>query len=81
MNISDNLKQFLEDKKLDKITASSIAQYLGISNKTLSNYVNGDAYIPLTHLNKLSNLFDVSLDYLMGLSKIQNMMIMYCLKI
>lgn len=71
MNISDNLKQFLEDKKLDKITASSIAQYLGISNKTLSNYVNGDAYIPLTHLNKLSNLFDVSLDYLLGLSKIQ----------
>ena len=69
MNISNNLKEFLENKKIDKITATSIANYLGISKKTLSNYVNGDAYIPLSHLNKLSNLFDVSIDYLLGLTE------------
>ena len=69
MNISNNLKEFLENKKIDKITATSIANYLGISKKTLSNYVNGDAYIPLNHLNKLSNLFDVSIDYLLGLTE------------
>lgn len=72
MNISNNLKEFLENKKIDKITATSIANYLGISKKTLSNYVNGDAYIPLNHLNKLSNLFDVSIDYLIGLTDKEN---------
>ena len=72
MNISNNFKEFLENKKIDKITATSIANYLGISKKTLSNYVNGDAYIPLNHLNKLSNLFDVSIDYLIGLTDKEN---------
>lgn len=68
MNISENLKTFFESKKLDKITAKSVADYLGISKKTLSNYINGDAYIPLEHLNSLSNLFNVSIDYLLGLT-------------
>ena len=72
MNISDNLKEFFEIKKMDNITASSIANDLGISKKTLSNYINGDAYIPLIHLNKLANLFNVSIDYLLGLSNLEN---------
>ena len=72
MDIANNLKNFLEIKKIDKITASSIDDYLGISKKTLSNYVNGDAYIPLTHLNKLCNFFNVSLDYLLGLTQEEN---------
>ena len=72
MNISDNLKEFFEIKKIDNITASSIANDLGISKKTLSNYINGDAYIPLIHLNKLANLFNVSIDYLLGLSNLEN---------
>lgn len=71
MNISERLKFFLEEKKLDKITASSVADYLGISKKTLSNYVNGDAYIPLNHLNRMCNFFHVSMDYLLGLSDIE----------
>ena len=72
MEISNSLKDFFENKKMDKITASSVAEYLGISKTTLSNYINGDAYIPLTHLNQLCNLFHVSLDYLLGLSKSEN---------
>ena len=72
INISDNLKEFFEIKKMDNITASRIANDLGISKKTLSNYINGDAYIPLIHLNKLANLFNVSIDYLLGLSNLEN---------
>lgn len=71
MEISENLKLFLEEKKLDKITASSVADYLGISKTTLSNYVNGDAYIPLNHLNRMCNYFHVSMDYLLGLSDVE----------
>ncbi len=69
MDISNNLKRFLEEKKYDNITATSIAKVLNISKKTLSNYVNGDAYIPLKHLNSIANYFDVSIDYILGLSK------------
>ena len=72
MDISNNLKDFFENKKIDKITATSVAKYLGISKTTLSNYINGDAYIPLIHLNKLCNLFHVSIDHLLGLSKLEN---------
>ena len=72
MDISNNLKDFFENKKIDKITASSVADKLGISKTTLSNYINGDAYMPLVHLNQLCNLFHVSIDYLLGLSKLEN---------
>lgn len=69
MDFSINLKSFFEQKKSENITATSIANKLNISKKTLSNYINGDAYIPLEHLNNLCNIFDVSLDYILGLSK------------
>lgn len=69
MDFSINLKNFFEQKKSENITATSIADKLNISKKTLSNYINGDAYIPLEHLNNLCNIFDVSLDYIFGLNK------------
>jgi len=71
MDFSINLKSFFEQKKSENITASSIADKLNISKKTLSNYINGDAYIPLEHLNSLCNIFDVSLDYILGFNKKQ----------
>ena len=66
MDIANNLKKFFEEQKILGITAVDIAKKLNISKKTLSNYLNGDAYIPLEHLNNLSNIFDVSIDYLLG---------------
>ncbi len=69
MDISENIKYFLEEQRYNNISASSIAKMLNISKKTLSNYANGDAYIPLKHLNELSNLFDVSIDYILGFNK------------
>ena len=72
MDISDNLKYFFEGKKLENITATDIAKQLNISKSTLSNYINGNAYIPLEHLNKICNLFDISMDYIFGFSKKEN---------
>ncbi len=69
MNLANNLKDFLEDKKAEKITSKEIANMLNISKTTLSNYANGDCYIPLIHLNKLCNYFNISMDYLFGLTK------------
>ncbi len=72
MDISDNLKYFFEGKKLENVTAVEVAKKLNISKSTLSNYINGDAYIPLEHLNKICNMFDISVDYILGFTKKNN---------
>ena len=69
MDLFKNLKRFFEELKDTKnITATSIANSLNISKKTLSNYINGDAYIPLEHLNSISNILDTPIDYILGFS-------------
>jgi len=72
MEIATCLKKIFYEQKLDNVTARSVAEDLGISNKTLSNYINGDRYIPLKHLNSLCNLFDMSADYILGLTDLKN---------
>ncbi len=44
-----------------------IAKYLGITQQTYSNYELGLREIPLHHIIKLSNLYQVSTDYLLGI--------------
>lgn len=44
-----------------------IAGYLGISQQTYSNYELGIREIPLHHIVRLSHLYKVSADYLLGI--------------
>lgn len=44
-----------------------IAKYLGITQQTYSNYELGLREIPLHHIVKLSGLYQVSTDYLLGI--------------
>ncbi len=43
-----------------------IAKYLGITQQTYSNYELGLREIPLHHIIKLSHLYQISTDYLLG---------------
>ena len=45
------------------------AKYLGVTQSTYSSYERGDINIPVEALIKLADLYDVSLDYLVGRSK------------
>ncbi len=72
MDIAETLKKFFYSKKLEDISASTIAQQLGISKKTLSNYINGDRYLPINHVNSLCNIFNISADYLFNFIRIEN---------
>lgn len=45
-----------------------IAQYLGTTQQTYSNYELGLREIPLHHIVKLSHLYQVSVDYLLGIN-------------
>ena len=45
---------------------STVAQYLGIQQTVYSRYERGARTIPLEHLIKLADFYDVSLDFLTG---------------
>ena len=57
------LRDLCEDS--DK-TQQQIADYLGIRQTVYSRYERGFQTIPLEHLIRLADFYDVSTDYLLG---------------
>ena len=51
------------------LTQDEVATALGISNKTLSKWENGMSEPSLTMLTKLSEYYNVSTDYILGINK------------
>jgi len=66
------MKKFIENlvelRKLNKLTQQNVADYLGIKQPSYIRYERGEAEPSLTNLCKLADLFDVSVDYLLGRS-------------
>lgn len=59
------LKELREDKDLNQKT---IAEFLNIKQNTYSQYETGQRQIPIDALIKLSEYYNVSTDYILGLS-------------
>lgn len=59
----ENLK---EQRKLYGYTQRQVAEKLGISQPSYIRYENGSSEPTLENLVKLADLFDVSVDYLLG---------------
>ena len=57
------LRDMREDHDLSQ---KAIAEILGIQQTVYSRYERGFQTIPLEHLLKLADLYEVSLDYLTG---------------
>lgn len=57
------IRDLREDRDLKQKT---IAEYLGVSQQTYSNYENGRRDVPLWAVLKLSKYYKVSTDYLLG---------------
>lgn len=51
-----------------KMTQEELSIKLGVSLKTLQNWISGKTAIPCTAVAKLADMWDVSTDYLLGLS-------------
>ncbi len=64
MNI-DRLKEIREDRDLKQ---ADIAKILKISQVQYSRYETGIRVIPIYHLVKLAQIYDTSIDYLLGLT-------------
>ncbi len=63
-----NLERLIILREKSDLYQKDIAKILNVSQQTYSTWEVGTKIIPLKHLNKLSNYFNVSLDYLTGLS-------------
>lgn len=65
MPISERLK---EVRTYDLYTQKYIGKLLNINRATYACYESNKRIIPLNHLNILSNFYDLSIDYLLGLT-------------
>lgn len=59
-------ERLLEQRKLNRMTQKEVAGHLCIAQPSYIRYENGSAEPTLENLVKLADLFDVSVDYLLG---------------
>lgn len=59
-------KRLVEQRKLNNLTQRQIAEYLQIAQPSYIRYENGSSEPSFENLVKLADLFDVSVDYLLG---------------
>ena len=66
--VFERIKELRQEKKL---TQTQVAELLGIDQRVYSNYETGKREIPSHHLIELAKVYEISLDYLVGLSDIR----------
>lgn len=69
MNYAQNIKSLREDNDLYQ---KDIAKILGTTQSYYAQYENGKRPLPIEHLITLCKFYNVSADYILGLTKIQN---------
>lgn len=58
------------ERARNSLTKEEFAGKIGVSNKTYYNWLNGVSPIPSTALIEMANMFNVSIDYLLGRDKL-----------
>ena len=66
-----NFQKLIELREDSSLKQKDIANVLNITQQTYSLWENGTKIIPLKHLNSLCNYYDVSMDYVLGLSNVR----------
>lgn len=66
MLINNNLKEFRENMDM---TQEELGYVLGITKGTVANWENGNDSIPLRQIIKLCNIYNASIDYILGISR------------
>ena len=60
--------RLFELREYNNLTQKDVAEVLGLKRRTYTSWEIGTITIPLKHLNSLSDYYNVSMDYLLGLS-------------
>ena len=66
--LSENLKKY---RLLKNLTQEDVAEYLGITAQSVSKWERGDSYPDITSLPALANIFETSVDLLIGMDTIR----------
>ena len=66
MNFKENLVELI---KINKMPQQKIANAIGVSQRTVSKWINGQSEPTATNIFKLALYFGVSADFLLGLSE------------
>ena len=66
-----NFQKLIELREDSSLKQKDIAALLNITQQTYSLWENGSKIIPLKHLNSLCNYYNVSMDYVFGLSNVR----------
>jgi len=66
--LSENLKRF---RILKNLTQEDVAEYLNITPQSVSKWERGESYPDITFLPALANIFETSIDILIGMDIIR----------
>lgn len=66
--LSENLKKY---RILKDLTQEDVAEYLGITAQSVSKWERGESYPDITFLPALANIFETSVDLLIGMDTIR----------
>lgn len=69
MNYTQRLRDLREDSDLNQ---TQVAAMLHVGQTTYSDYENGKVRIPIEHFIALAQYYDVSLDYMAGITDIRH---------
>lgn len=64
-----SLNKLIEIRENKNLSQRAMANELNVSKSTYARWETLEQYIPLTKLNTICNKYNISMDYLMGLSK------------
>lgn len=68
MYLSENLKKY---RIIKNLTQEDVAEYLGITAQSVSKWERGESYPDITFLPALANIFETSIDLLIGMDTIR----------
>ena len=68
MYLSANLKKY---RVMKELTQEDVAEYLGITAQSVSKWERGESYPDITLLPALANIFETSVDLLLGMDTIR----------
>lgn len=64
-----NLERLYFLREESEMTQEELGRIIGVKKYSISNWERGKEIIPLEKLNAISNYYNVSLDYILSLSK------------
>ena len=64
-------------RKENKLSQAELGKILNLSQRTISSYENGERFPDEITLNNIADYFNISMDYLLGRTKLRSYTIKY----